>query len=422
MMPRHNISGKDLALPPFKRVALAFSGGGDSTALVHMLRRRTPRPVVLIVDHALRPGSRREAEAALEFAQTHGYDARILTWDHDNPVSGLQEKARKARYGLLGQACREMGIKYLVTAHTEDDQAETLLMRYDRKTDWRGAAGMADVTYAPLWPELAGVSICRPMLEISRAALRDYNTRHDLAWCEDPGNENLDFSRIRARKHLAARPKLRQHLLETARDLFRDKCAEYAQFRKELESWTFGWAGDVKCPHMPPNELLMMVLRCAAGQAGDINRKKLSALRRNWMRGDIDDFTMAGAKLSRLDRGLVIYRDPVAVTGRSDGNLAVQARPLRLTEDPQIWDGRFVVSAKAAGYSLRARHNLGLPRSGQLEREMKALPASARKTAPVIVFNDQACAVPEAADVTCKSLVRERLEATLDPHGTVFAQ
>ena len=79
-------------------------------------------------------------------------------------------------------------------------------------------------------------------------------------------------------------------------------------------------------------------------------------------------------------------------------------------------------NAGVMGYSLRARHNLGLPRSGQLERELKALPASARKTAPVVVFNDQACAVPEAADVTCKSLVRERLEATLDPHGTVFAQ
>ena len=128
-----------------------------------------------IVDHALRAGSNDEAKSAKAFAQKCGYDAQIFTWQNNLPKTGLQEKSRRARYGLMGQVCREQGIKYLFTAHNRDDQAETLLMRYDKKTDWRGAAGMSPMRYGAVWPELAEVTICRPLLDISRQELRDYN-------------------------------------------------------------------------------------------------------------------------------------------------------------------------------------------------------------------------------------------------------
>ena len=113
------------------RFAIAFSGGGDSTALVHILKDHDPKPLILIVDHGLRDGSRDEAEHAKKFSESLALETLILTWAHNNPKAGLQEKARKARYGLMGGVCRERGIAYLLTGHTQDDQAETLLMRYD---------------------------------------------------------------------------------------------------------------------------------------------------------------------------------------------------------------------------------------------------------------------------------------------------
>jgi len=147
-------------------------------------------------------GSVREAKLAQGFAQDLGLKADILSWSPELIKSGLQAKARHARYRLLGEACREAGVSYLLTGHTEDDQAETVLMRLKAGGSWRGAAGMKTITVAPLWPELERVTVCRPMLGISRATIRDYLETHDLNYVDDPSNENRDFARIRARDEL----------------------------------------------------------------------------------------------------------------------------------------------------------------------------------------------------------------------------
>jgi len=102
----------------------------------------------------------------------------------------------------MGNKCREEGIKYLLTAHNFEDNVETLLMRYDRKTDWRGAAGMSSITYAPVWPELSLVSIVRPLLSVSRKLLRDYNISNNIIWSEDPSNKDIRYGRIKARNYL----------------------------------------------------------------------------------------------------------------------------------------------------------------------------------------------------------------------------
>ena len=110
---------------PKDKFAIAFSGGGDSTALVHALKGHPQHGPVFIVDHALRAGSNDEAKNAKTFAQKCGCKVQIFTWQNNLPKTGLQEKARRARYSLMGQACREQSIKYLQTDHNLDDQAET---------------------------------------------------------------------------------------------------------------------------------------------------------------------------------------------------------------------------------------------------------------------------------------------------------
>jgi len=101
---------------PNERFAIAFSGGGDSTALVHGLRDQSP--IIFIVDHGLRNGSDIEARAAYDFARGIGLTTEILTWSPPPMTTGLQAKARKARYGLLGEACRRHGLTHLLTGHT----------------------------------------------------------------------------------------------------------------------------------------------------------------------------------------------------------------------------------------------------------------------------------------------------------------
>jgi len=138
---------------------LAVSGGPDSTALLVMaavwakrLRRRlkrSPKLIAVTIDHGLRPESRREAAAVKKLARRLGVAHRTLCWRGQKPTSGLQEAARVARYRLLAQEATRAGFKHIVTAHTLDDQAETLLFRLARGSGLSGLAGMASISPLP---------------------------------------------------------------------------------------------------------------------------------------------------------------------------------------------------------------------------------------------------------------------------------
>lgn len=201
-------------------LSVAFSGGGDSTALLFIVcawAKLRARPVfALIVDHGLRTGSNEEARLAAKRAQAMGAKAKILRWEGVKPDTGIQEKARHARYELLGEACRQSGSVQLLLGHTRDDQAETLFMRAQKQSGWRGFAGMRSRRLAPIWPELYGVEIVRPLLDVSREELRRFNVENSLEFIDDPSNENHKFARIRARTALAKMPETKDQFLCTA--------------------------------------------------------------------------------------------------------------------------------------------------------------------------------------------------------------
>jgi tRNA(Ile)-lysidine synthase len=112
-------------------VALAVSGGSDSTALMLLASRwakaiaHPPKISILTVDHGLRPEAADECATVVRWAKALGLESHILTWRGEKPVSGLQAKAREMRYGLLSAWCEAEGATALVTAHTLEDQAET---------------------------------------------------------------------------------------------------------------------------------------------------------------------------------------------------------------------------------------------------------------------------------------------------------
>ncbi len=130
-------------------IVLAVSGGPDSTALLLLAarwrkaRRRGPKLLAVTVDHGLRAGSAAEAKQVARLARSLGVPHRILRWTGAKPTSGLQEKARLARYRLLSEAAAKIGASHILTAHTLDDQAETVLMRLLRGSGPTGLSGMA---------------------------------------------------------------------------------------------------------------------------------------------------------------------------------------------------------------------------------------------------------------------------------------
>ncbi|UGY05823.1 tRNA lysidine(34) synthetase TilS [Bradyrhizobium quebecense] len=180
-------------------IVLAVSGGPDSVALMWLAARwrralaQGPRLVAVTVDHGLRPEAAREARDVKRLARSLDLPHHTLRWSGHKPSTGVPAAAREARYGLLAQAAREHGATHILTAHTRDDQAETLLMRMLRGSGVAGLSAMARET------ERDGVMLTRPLLDISKAQLVATLKKARIGFADDPTNRDPSFTRPRLR-------------------------------------------------------------------------------------------------------------------------------------------------------------------------------------------------------------------------------
>lgn len=187
-----------------KAVLLAVSGGPDSTALMLLAKRwrdgltAGPALVIATVDHGLRPESRAEAEAVGTLAASLGLPHAVLSWDGSTTRTGLQEAARHARYDLLAAHAHAIGATAIATAHTCDDQAETVLFRLMRGSGPSGLAGI------PAERPLDELTLIRPLLDIRKADLVATCHAAGIAFVEDPSNRNPRFARVRMRALMPA--------------------------------------------------------------------------------------------------------------------------------------------------------------------------------------------------------------------------
>jgi tRNA(Ile)-lysidine synthase len=339
------------------QAALAVSGGSDSTALMVLFAdwlAQAGRPAeacaVLTVDHRLRPESAGEAQAAARQAATLGFGHATLVWEGHKPATGIQAAAREARYRLMGAWMREHGLSTLLTAHTLDDQAETLLMRLARGSGLDGLSGMAPRSTL----DAAGepIAIARPLLATPKARLRATLAERRIAWIEDPSNASLAFERARlraARAELEALGLTGEMLALSAKRLQRARAAvEHA-----VEAFCAAPAGVVQCDPCgvltidraalcrAPSEVAVRVLRRAIGAAGGLDDPvplaNVEAIAEAACRDETQSvWTLARAMVTAARDGIVIEREP--------GRAALPC--LALTPAGMaLWDGRFRVSA-----------------------------------------------------------------------------
>jgi tRNA(Ile)-lysidine synthase len=187
---------------------LAVSGGPDSSALLLLAarwrraRRRGPKLFAVTVDHGLRRESAREARSAARLARRLGIPHRTLRWRGRKPTTGLQEAARAARYRLLAAAAARARAAYVLTGHTLDDQAETVLIRLARGSGVAGLGAMRRV--APLPGGKDGTMLVRPLLELPKARLVATLERAGIDFVADPSNRDPRFTRARWRDLMPA--------------------------------------------------------------------------------------------------------------------------------------------------------------------------------------------------------------------------
>jgi tRNA(Ile)-lysidine synthase len=182
-------------------IVAAVSGGPDSTCLMRLLavwRARGERPAVTIatIDHGLRPDAAREARQVAAWARSLGLRHRVLAWEGEKPQTAVQELAREERYRLLAGLARKLRASHVVTAHTLDDQAETVVMRLARGTGVGGLGGMRPALMRD------GVVLVRPFLDVPKARLLATCAAEGWPYVQDPSNADPRFARARLRSHL----------------------------------------------------------------------------------------------------------------------------------------------------------------------------------------------------------------------------
>jgi tRNA(Ile)-lysidine synthase len=180
-------------------IVLAVSGGPDSVALMWLAARwrralaRGPRLVAVTVDHGLRPEAASEARDVKRLARSLELEHRTLRWTGQKPKTGVPAAARAERYRLLAQAARAVGAMHVFTAHTRDDQAETLLMRLLRGSGIAGLAAMARESPRD------GVVLVRPLLDVPKSRLIATLAKAKIGFADDPSNRDPAFTRPRLR-------------------------------------------------------------------------------------------------------------------------------------------------------------------------------------------------------------------------------
>lgn len=347
----------------FTQVVLAVSGGPDSMALLHLAAswsqltaEPAPRFIVATVDHRLRPESAAEAAAVARLSAVYSFAHHVLHWDAPRPATGSQAAARAARYRLLAAHARQTGSDAIVTAHTRDDQAETLLMRLARGSGVDGLAAMSSTT------EIEGVTVLRPLLGVAKSRLVATLAAAGIACCDDPSNQNMDFERVRLR---AAWPALAAIGLTSAS--VATSAARAGRARQALDVLAArllddpsvvvtdarGFAAvEIDRLGQEPAELQIRVLGALAvavgGTAGPIPLARLEQV--------------VGNDMDRLRRGVTLGRVQVLRQQAGWCGLVREARRHalpRLTLQPgqcAIWDGRFQIALAAdAGLAVDVR-------------------------------------------------------------------
>ena len=354
------------ALKDETAVAVAVSGGSDSMALLRMAAALPGKRVTaLTVDHGLREGSRAEAEQVARWCAAISVPHHILNWEGDKPARGIQAKARSARYDLMTAWCRSNGVPLLLTAHTLNDQAETVMMRKQRTASAASLAG--------IWPETEwnGVRVMRPLLSVTRCTLRATLKREGHGWLDDPSNENERFERVRIRRQLRSIDiavlgrEAEAARVQTLAD--RAASAEWLAHNATVhgEGWiTFPRAALAAAGFEVRVQVLAWIVAACGG--GHPERAELARLAAALEAGSGFRRSLGGA--------LIAARKAVVIVGREPGRIA--GGPEQVPSDGMLWDGRFRIAAPQ-GYAVR-------PAGASRHPAAEGLPAFIREGLPVL--------------------------------------
>jgi len=205
-----------LNIHPSNSLGVAISGGIDSIVLLHLLLKSGFQKILLLhVNYGLRNEESNEDEKFVaNLAKDNNINIEILNAKNQiTSKTGIQEKAREIRYQWFNIFIKNGKIDFILTAHQQDDFAETVLLNLFRKTGIKGLTGIHQQTI-----------LLRPLLSFSRNEIEHYALKHNLKWRTDSSNLKSDYARNFIRNEIIPNAQLKfpniiQNVSETAQQL-----------------------------------------------------------------------------------------------------------------------------------------------------------------------------------------------------------
>lgn len=329
-------------------VALAISGGSDSIALLHLAsdwaKSQKIRLVVFSVNHNLRPESSEEIEFISRAASGFSHEFYELSWDNGGIKVAIQERARDARYNMMSEKCKELGINTLLTAHHLDDMLETYLMRKNKKSSILGLSYSNSFFYN-------NIQVIRPLSSFLKSELIDYLNSLNIKWLEDSSNLLDIYERNRIRREISSLPLGKKSELIIEMRAINEKAHELnnsliSVIAESVSINNFGFAIidlakiRAECLNIQIH-VLNYVLTIISGNNHLPRFRSLEQIINKLKTMQKIDSSLHGCLLKQTKDKLLVLRE----------SSEINSNPIKLN-DRTSWDDRFVIECTKSGYSI----------------------------------------------------------------------
>jgi len=398
---RESLTLKELAclLAPFEpfpqnaHFGVAVSGGADSLALTLLMKQWADaheyRFSAVTVNHHLRPESTQEATQVAEWLKALQINHEILDWTPPSDKKSIpQEVSRDARYGLLFDWCEKREVTYLLTAHHQEDVAETLIMRFVNGSGLDGLCGIAPLIKKPQ------TTLLRPLLTVSKESLKAFLIHQNQPWIEDASNQATRYKRARIRQFMETEGLSAHRLasvaekLTQAHDYLTHQTNTWLEHNGAFHTAGFYLLSPQAFRQAHPEirrRVLERTLKAVSGKAYPPSHASLEEVV-CLLNVDCRGRTLQGCRITSWQGSILISRELNAI--EEDRLLPAYQKTL--------WDNRFHIIVPQDGYHVG---KLGTQNWAIVRREAdpsleRAIPPLVKPTLPTLYKGSQIMAIP----------------------------
>ena len=375
-------------------VAVSFSGGSDSLALVilmnNWIKKHKGFLTLIYFDHKLRKGSYLESQYAKELSKKLGINHKILTWNEEKPKNSIMQKAREMRYEKIISFCKQKKIMTVMTAHHLDDSLETYFMKKKRNSLTPNLAGI------PFKNTQDQVQILRPLINLRKSRLIQTCEKNKFKWFEDPSNQDKNFERVRVRNIIGGLSKYKRSQLYSEfkvityeNKFFEIELANF--FMKNLEFEDYGkfiinkkeFKYQNKCLQI---EILKRILVTCSGSVYSPRSRSIKFFLDKYLKLENVKFTIHSCIVECYSDKIYIFREYVKTKRSNPKQLIIKKKK------SVIWDNRFLISSIFSDIKCLIFDDiiwLKLKKQYKFVKDTNNIPYDILKTLPVLLYKNK---------------------------------